>query len=90
MPTTTSVKAPWQGWTWFTHQRLDVCQPANRHHGNTCLYGATSGHLYAAGTAGERLWFVIQVVSCGGGEGTGDHCYEYMTGGVVTVLGKQG
>ena len=57
--------------------------------GNTCLYGATGGELYAAGTAGER--FAVRnsgrsaVV-----EGTGDHCCEYMTGGVVCVLGRTG
>ncbi|PVZ68280.1 glutamate synthase large subunit [Pelagibaculum spongiae] len=57
--------------------------------GNTCLYGATGGKLYAAGTAGERLAVrnsgVHAVV-----EGAGDHCCEYMTGGLVTVLGKTG
>jgi glutamate synthase (NADPH/NADH) large chain len=57
--------------------------------GNTCLYGATGGELYAAGRAGER--FAVrnsgaQTVV----EGAGDHCCEYMTGGVVAVLGKVG
>jgi glutamate synthase (NADPH/NADH) large chain len=57
--------------------------------GNTCLYGATGGKLFAAGRAGER--FAVrnsgaQVVI----EGAGDHCCEYMTGGVVTVLGETG
>ena len=57
--------------------------------GNTCLYGATSGHLYVAGTAGER--FAVRNSGCFAVvEGTGDHCCEYMTGGVVTVLGKTG
>ncbi|MGA4319902.1 glutamate synthase large subunit [Ectopseudomonas hydrolytica] len=57
--------------------------------GNTCLYGATGGKLFATGTAGER--FAVRnsgahaVV-----EGTGDHCCEYMTGGFVCVLGKTG
>lgn len=57
--------------------------------GNTCLYGATGGKLFAAGTAGER--FAVRnsgahaVV-----EGAGDHCCEYMTGGLVTVLGSTG
>ncbi|WP_417781060.1 glutamate synthase large subunit [Stutzerimonas xanthomarina] len=57
--------------------------------GNTCLYGATGGKLFASGTAGER--FAVRnsgahaVV-----EGTGDHCCEYMTGGFVCVLGKTG
>jgi len=57
--------------------------------GNTCLYGATGGELYAAGRSGERFAVrnsgAIAVV-----EGAGDHCCEYMTGGVVTVLGRTG
>ncbi|MGF1538620.1 MAG: glutamate synthase-related protein [Elainellaceae cyanobacterium] len=57
--------------------------------GNTCLYGATGGTLYANGQAGER--FAVrnskgQAVI----EGAGDHCCEYMTGGVVVVLGRAG
>ena len=57
--------------------------------GNTALYGATGGELYAAGRAGER--FAVRnsgaraVV-----EGVGDHGCEYMTGGVVVVLGQTG
>jgi len=57
--------------------------------GNTCLYGATGGQLFAAGTAGERFGVrnsgAMAVV-----EGAGDHCCEYMTGGSITVLGKTG
>ncbi|HEV7489334.1 MAG TPA: glutamate synthase large subunit, partial [Rhodanobacteraceae bacterium] len=57
--------------------------------GNTCLYGATGGELYAAGRAGERFAVrnsgALAVV-----EGTGDHCCEYMTGGIVVVLGPTG
>lgn len=57
--------------------------------GNTCLYGATGGRLYAAGRAGERFAVrnsgAIAVI-----EGAGDHCCEYMTGGVVVVLGRTG
>ncbi len=57
--------------------------------GNTCLYGATGGKLFAAGQAGERLGVrnsgATVVV-----EGAGDHCCEYMTGGLVVVLGKTG
>ncbi len=57
--------------------------------GNTCLYGATGGKLFAAGRAGERFAVrnsgVHAVV-----EGVGDHCCEYMTGGCVTVLGPTG
>jgi glutamate synthase (NADPH/NADH) large chain len=57
--------------------------------GNTCLYGATGGKLFAAGTAGERCGVRnsgAHVVV----EGAGDHCCEYMTGGVVTILGQTG
>ena len=57
--------------------------------GNTCLYGATGGELYAAGRAGERFAVrnsgVTAVI-----EGAGDHCCEYMTGGAVVVLGRTG
>ncbi len=57
--------------------------------GNTCLYGATGGYLYANGQAGERFAvrnsFGYAVIM-----GAGDHCCEYMTGGVVVVLGKTG
>jgi glutamate synthase (NADPH/NADH) large chain len=57
--------------------------------GNTCLYGATGGKLFAAGQAGERFAVrnsgAIAVV-----EGLGDHGCEYMTGGVVVVLGPTG
>ena len=57
--------------------------------GNTCLYGATGGALFALGRAGER--FAVRnsgahaVV-----EGSGDHCCEYMTGGIVVILGSTG
>jgi len=57
--------------------------------GNACLYGATGGKLFMAGTAGER--FAVRnsgahaVV-----EGVGDHGCEYMTGGFVCVLGTTG
>lgn len=57
--------------------------------GNTCLYGATGGKLFAAGRAGERCGVRnsgAHVVV----EGAGDHCCEYMTGGVMTVLGETG
>jgi glutamate synthase (NADPH/NADH) large chain len=57
--------------------------------GNTCLYGATGGQLFAAGIAGERFAVrnsgAVAIV-----EGCGDHGCEYMTGGVVAVLGRTG
>ena len=57
--------------------------------GNTCLYGATGGELYAAGRAGERF-AVRNSGATAVIEGSGDHCCEYMTGGVVVVLGDTG
>ncbi len=57
--------------------------------GNTCLYGATGGELYAAGTAGERFG-VRNSGAHAVVEGTGDHCCEYMTGGSIVVLGDTG
>ncbi|BES69951.1 glutamate synthase large subunit [Marinobacter nanhaiticus D15-8W] len=57
--------------------------------GNTCLYGATGGKLFAAGTAGERFG-VRNSGAHAVVEGVGDHCCEYMTGGLVTVLGHTG
>ncbi|MEY4642729.1 MAG: hypothetical protein RLZZ227_2723 [Pseudomonadota bacterium] len=57
--------------------------------GNTCLYGATGGKLFAAGTAGERFG-VRNSGAHAVVEGAGDHCCEYMTGGLITVLGRTG
>ncbi|MEP7029364.1 MAG: glutamate synthase-related protein, partial [Pseudolabrys sp.] len=57
--------------------------------GNTVLYGAIAGECYFRGVAGERFAVrnsgAIAVI-----EGAGDHCCEYMTGGVVVVLGVTG
>nr|MCU0648606.1 glutamate synthase large subunit [Gemmatimonadaceae bacterium] len=57
--------------------------------GNTVLYGATGGRLFAAGQAGDRFAVrnsgAIAVI-----EGAGGHCCEYMTGGIVVVLGRTG
>jgi glutamate synthase domain-containing protein 3 len=64
-----------------SHQHLVI--------GNTVLYGATGGRLYAAGQAGDRFAVrnsgAIAVI-----EGAGNHCCEYMTGGIVAVLGRAG
>ena len=57
--------------------------------GNTCLYGATGGVLFANGLAGERF-AVRNSKGTAVIEGAGDHCCEYMTGGVIVVLGKAG
>jgi glutamate synthase (NADPH/NADH) large chain len=57
--------------------------------GNTVMYGAIAGECYFRGVAGERFAVrnsgAVAVV-----EGAGDHCCEYMTGGVVVVLGYTG
>ena len=57
--------------------------------GNTCLYGATGGKLYVKANVGERFAVrnsgTVAVV-----EGTGDSACEYMTGGIVVILGETG
>jgi glutamate synthase (NADPH) large chain len=57
--------------------------------GNVALYGATGGRAFFRGKAGERFCVrnsgALAVV-----EGTGDHCCEYMTGGVTVVIGPTG
>ncbi|HKT61292.1 MAG TPA: glutamate synthase large subunit [Gemmatimonadales bacterium] len=64
-----------------SHQHLII--------GNTILYGATAGKLFAAGQAGDRFAVrnsgALAVI-----EGAGNHCCEYMTGGIVVVLGRAG
>jgi glutamate synthase (NADPH/NADH) large chain/glutamate synthase (ferredoxin) len=64
-----------------SHQHLII--------GNTVLYGATAGRLFAAGQAGDRFAVrnsgAFAVI-----EGAGNHCCEYMTGGIVAVLGRAG
>ncbi|MBI2515963.1 MAG: glutamate synthase large subunit [Opitutae bacterium] len=57
--------------------------------GNTCLYGATGGLLFAAGWAGERF-AVRNSGATAVVEGVGDHGCEYMTRGTVVVLGRVG
>jgi len=75
------VVTPPPGSTFLPHRNIIV--------GNVVLYGATSGEAYFHGMAGER--FAVRnsgaraVV-----EGVGDHGCEYMTGGVVVVLGPTG
>jgi glutamate synthase (NADPH/NADH) large chain len=75
------VAAPPKGSRFRTEENIIV--------GNTVLYGATSGELYAAGVAGERFGVrnsgAVAVV-----EGVGDHAAEYMTGGRIIVLGTVG
>ncbi|MGM0563027.1 MAG: glutamate synthase large subunit [Pseudomonadota bacterium] len=77
--------------------KLVIRPPANSQYearstailGNTCLYGATNGKLFAVGTAGERF-AVRNSGAYAVVEGAGDHCCEYMTGGAVMVLGRTG
>nr|YP_010502318.1 ferredoxin-dependent glutamate synthase [Grateloupia turuturu]UXC96731.1 ferredoxin-dependent glutamate synthase [Grateloupia turuturu] len=57
--------------------------------GNTCLYGATGGYLFANGQAGERF-AVRNSLAQAVVEGVGDHACEYMTGGLIVVLGQAG
>jgi glutamate synthase domain-containing protein 3 len=57
--------------------------------GNTLLYGATTGEVFINGTAGERFC-VRNSGATAVVEGLGDHGCEYMTGGLVVVLGKTG
>ncbi|WP_448430602.1 glutamate synthase large subunit [Martelella sp. FOR1707] len=57
--------------------------------GNTVLYGATSGECYFHGVAGERF-AVRNSGAAAVVEGVGDHGCEYMTGGIVVVLGQTG
>jgi glutamate synthase domain-containing protein 2/glutamate synthase domain-containing protein 1/glutamate synthase domain-containing protein 3 len=70
-----------EGSPFISHENIIV--------GNTALYGATSGQAFINGMAGERFCVrnsgAIAVV-----EGLGDHGCEYMTGGLVVVLGKTG
>ncbi len=57
--------------------------------GNVALYGATSGEAYIRGMAGER--FAVRNSGANAVvEGVGDHGCEYMTGGIVAVLGETG
>ena len=57
--------------------------------GNVAFYGATSGHAYIRGKAGER--FCVRNSGADAVvEGVGDHGCEYMTGGTVVILGETG
>ncbi|MDR7463766.1 MAG: glutamate synthase-related protein, partial [Armatimonadota bacterium] len=77
---TIAIRPP-RGFTGASHENVIA--------GNTVLYGATGGRFFAAGRAGERFAVrnsgAVAVV-----EGVGDHGCEYMTGGVVVVLGRAG
>ena len=75
-----TIKAP-VGVDYASHETMIM--------GNTCLYGATGGKLFSSGRAGER--FAVRNSGCHAVvEGTGDHACEYMTGGIVTIIGDIG
>ena len=89
-PTTMSARASPAAASSCARRRNPAIVPENSIIvGNTVLYGAIEGECYFRGVAGERFAVrnsgAIAVV-----EGAGDHCCEYMTGGVVVVLGKTG
>ena len=77
--------------------RIVIYPPRNSHFvpeeniliGNVCLYGATSGESFFNGMAGERF-AVRNSGATAVVEGVGDHGCEYMTRGLVVVLGKTG
>ncbi|OXU14791.1 glutamate synthase large subunit [Sedimentisphaera salicampi] len=74
------VKTP-EGSPFIPHENIIV--------GNTLLYGATSGEVFINGVAGERFC-VRNSGASAVVEGVGDHGCEYMTNGMVVVLGKTG
>ena len=74
------VKTP-EGSPFMSHENIIV--------GNTALYGATSGQVFINGMAGERFC-VRNSGAAAVVEGLGDHGCEYMTGGLIVVLGKTG
>lgn len=66
------------------------CQPEhNVIAGNVCLYGATAGEVFLNGKAGERFC-VRNSGAIAVSEGVGNHACEYMTDGLVVILGKTG
>ncbi|HJQ20279.1 MAG TPA: glutamate synthase large subunit [Gemmatimonadaceae bacterium] len=75
------VVRPPKGVKWMPHETVIV--------GNTALYGATGGEAFFGGVAGERF-AVRNSGATAVVEGVGDHGCEYMTGGVVVVLGRTG
>ena len=89
-PTTMSARACPAAASWCARRRNSAIVPEESIIiGNTVLYGAIEGECYFRGVAGERFAVrnsgAIAVI-----EGAGDHCCEYMTGGVVVVLGRTG
>ena len=73
----------------FPHRKSKISPEDNIIAGNTILYGAISGECYLNGVVGERF-AVRNSGATAVVEGCGDHGCEYMTGGVVVILGKTG
>jgi len=73
----------------YPHSQSLIKPEENIIAGNTILYGAISGECYLSGVVGERF-AVRNSGATAVVEGCGDHGCEYMTGGIVVVLGKTG
>ena len=73
----------------YPHKKSSLIPEKNIIAGNTLLYGAISGECYLNGIVGERF-AVRNSGATAVVEGCGDHGCEYMTGGVVVILGKTG
>jgi glutamate synthase (NADPH/NADH) large chain len=73
----------------YHSQRSEFVPEENILIGNVCLYGATSGEAFFGGMAGERF-AVRNSGATAVVEGVGDHGCEYMTNGLVVVLGSTG
>ncbi len=71
------------------HETSKIIPENNIIAGNTLLYGAISGECYLRGVVGERF-AVRNSGATAVVEGCGDHGCEYMTGGIVIILGKTG
>jgi glutamate synthase (NADPH/NADH) large chain len=71
------------------HETSNIIPENNIIAGNTLLYGAISGECYLRGVVGERF-AVRNSGATAVVEGCGDHGCEYMTGGIVIILGKTG
>ena len=73
----------------YPQQRSTFVAEENIIIGNVALYGATGGRAFVRGQAGERF-AVRNSAAQAVVEGVGDHCCEYMTGGLIVVLGQTG
>ena len=81
--------SPADGWSFIRRAHSEFVAEENILVGNVCLYGATSGEVFFNGMAGERF-AVRNSGATAVVEGVGDHGCEYMTNGLVVVLGRRG